>query len=92
MSITSKQSMKSKLALIFAGVTLTVTSATLPAAAQAGTSQEFGWLSEQVKGNQHAANEFCRWWYNKYVNDGTLAGGGRNVRANLSSGRCLVDY
>ena len=92
MSTTSKQSMKSTLALLFASTALALASVTLPAAAQSGTTQEFGWLSEQVKGNQHAANEFCRWWYNKYVNDGTLAGGGRNVRANLGSQRCLVDY
>lgn len=87
---TSKQSKKYKLALIFTGAALALTSAALPAPAQ--TTQEFGWLSEEVKGNQQAANEFCRWWYNKYVNEGTLPGGARNVRANLSSGRCLFDY
>jgi hypothetical protein len=90
MLTTSQQSMQNKLTLLLAGVTLALTSVALPAPAQ--TTQEFGWLSEEVKGNQQSANEFCRWWYNKYVNEGTLPGGARNIRANLSSGRCLFDY
>lgn len=91
MSTNAKQSTKNKLALFFVGTTLAATNVALPAVAQSGT-QEFGWLSEEVQNDQHRSNEFCRWWYNQYVNDGTLAGGGRNVRANLSSKRCLVDY
>lgn len=87
-------STKSKLALFFAGTALAATSVAFPAAAQVSGSgtQEFGWLTAEVQNDQHTANEFCRWWYNKYVNEGTLAGGGRNVRADLNSKRCLVDY
>ena len=50
MSITSKQSKISKLALFFAGATLARTSGALPAAAQAGSgTQKFGWLSAEVQ-------------------------------------------
>jgi hypothetical protein len=83
-----KQSIKYKLALLFVGATLAVTNTVLPAAAD---TQEFGWLSAEVKGNQQAANEFCRYWYNKYVNEGKLPGNASNIRANLNSGRCTFD-
>jgi hypothetical protein len=95
MSTTSKQSIKSKLALIFTGVTLAV-SAAVPALAYAPHEHKF-YHDERIKSmTQTEGNGYCRNLFQQLKATGDLGGGFdanrvNHVWAHIQNGDCIAN-
>jgi hypothetical protein len=95
MSTTSKQSMKSKLALIFTGVTLAV-SAAAPALAYGPHENPF-YYDKRIKSMaQENGNKYCRYVFQQLKATGRLRGNFNSnqvnhVWAHINNGHCIAN-